>query len=184
MYPAAVAAIVGAAGSFVGLLTGAGVTLKVERDRRTAEHDGELTKALIDYIGALELVAIEISDLPAPSRLEQRLDRIPEGRVGFAARRLLQRVVLGRRYEEVIDLYHSARAEVLLLAPIEMIGQVIALDELLGEWEKERTPELRSRWLTQRDTFRLTAQSTVDKYQGRPYRAGGKTKWPGAPHGR
>lgn len=45
-----VIAIVGAAASFVGLLVGAIVTLKVERDRRATEARSDLARALAKYM--------------------------------------------------------------------------------------------------------------------------------------
>jgi hypothetical protein len=169
-----ITAIVGATASFVGLVVGACMTLKVERDRRTAEARSDLTRALAKYMQACELVSVEIAQLPAPSWIERQVDRIPSRRIGFATQRALSRVVFGRRLEQVRDLYQEARAEVVLLAPIVVIGIALQMDDLFREWEENRTPDWVHKWSALRDELRLTAQTTVDAQLGRAYRAGEK----------
>ena len=168
-----VTAIVGAVASFVGLLVGAGVTLKVEHDRRATEAKSDLTRALAKYMQACELVAIEIAELPESSWMERQVDRVPSRRIGFMVQRLMKRLVFGHR-EQVTDLYQGARAEVVLLAPIVFIGLTLRVEELFHDWEESRSRHWIERWVTLRDELRLTAQSTVDAGLGRPYRTGEK----------
>jgi hypothetical protein len=167
-----IAAIVGAVASAVGLVFGARVTLKVERSRAAATSTLEAVRALVNYIAACELLAIEFGRLPPATWLDRQAERIPTGRAGWATGRIIERLVVGGRWDDLRDRYHVARAEVMLVSPINVITIVLRMDDLYAEWEEKRTPDLGKKWFDIREELRLTAQSTVDKGLGRPYRAG------------
>lgn len=83
-------------------------------------------------------MAIEIAELPQASWLERQVDRIPSRRIGFMAQRLVTRLVFGRRLEQLRDMYQEARAEVVLLAPIVLIGLTLRVEDLFRDWERTR----------------------------------------------
>ncbi|HEY3759763.1 MAG TPA: hypothetical protein VGL37_08370 [Solirubrobacteraceae bacterium] len=162
----AVTGIVGAAASFVGLIVGAFVTLKVARDNQKSAQQVELARALAGYMQATQLVAMELASMPKPTRFERQLDRMPSGRGQFFFNRLLSRVIFGKRHDELRDRYHRASAEVILAAPIPVIDLVREIDDLFSEWEQHPGASLGGPWHEVRRRLRLTAQKAVDEARG------------------
>ena len=160
----------------VGVIIGAGATrLTIRNSARDAQQSAnriELQRALARYIAATELVAIEILSLPASSWIERQADRIPRRRIGFFFNSVAARMVFGRRHDDLRAEYQRARADVVLIGPIEIIGLTMKVDEFFVEWEARRTRDFQQRWSALRDEIRLIAQRTVDEGRGRAYRAG------------
>jgi hypothetical protein len=168
-----VAGLIGALGSLAGVAVGGFVTLKVTREGRTDAQRGELSRALAGYMQATQLVAFEMASMPRSTWLERQVDRLPTGRIHFFFNRLLARLIFGRRHDELRERYYRASAEVVLIAPIEVIGLVREIEAFFNDWERHPdSADLPRRWADVAERLRLTAQSTLDEGQGRPYRAG------------
>lgn len=162
------------AGPLAGVIVGAVGSWRVARSRDTKTEKLELTRALANYMAAAELVAVELDSFPEDSWLEKKIDQwLPVPRRGIAfTQRILARLAFGRQHEELRLRYQQARAELVLIAPIEIIVVVTRIDEFFIEWQTDRGEEMKRKWVGLSDGLRLTAQLTVDKGRGRPYRAG------------
>jgi hypothetical protein len=180
---AIIAAVVGALASLAGVIIGGRITLRIEREQATSAARSELAAALARYMAACDLVSTEISSLPARSWIERQLDRIPNRRIGWAAQRLLARIVIGDRWEKLQDRYWDAYAGVVLLAPTNVISIALRVEDLFAAWEHDRAPgaEWARQWVELQQELRLTAQMTADDGLGRPYRAGERQLVPPRP---
>lgn len=161
-------------GTLAGVAVGGFVTIKVAREGQRDALRGELARALAGYMQATQLIAFEMASMPKTTRLERQLDRLPTGRIHFFFHRLLARVIFGRRHDELRERYYRASADVVLIAPIEVIGLVREIEAFFNDWERRPdSKEMPRRWADLGERLRLIAQSTLDEGQGRPYRAGG-----------
>jgi len=167
-------AVLVGAGPLVGVVIGAWGTARIANAADKRQHRGEITRALANFMAAAELVAVELGSFPADSWLEQWVDRRfpPQRRIGSFVQRLMYRAAFGQRLDDLRRQYQQARAEVVLIAPIQVIGLVTRIDDFLLRWADERGPHMGREWETLSDELRLTAQTTVDQGGGRPYRAG------------
>lgn len=120
--------LVGGLGTLAGVVVGGFITLKVARESQRGTKRTELARALAGYMQATQLVAFEMSSMPKSTWLERQIDRVPTGRIHFFINRLLARMIFGQRHDELRERYYRASAEVVLIAPIEMIGLVREID--------------------------------------------------------
>jgi hypothetical protein len=165
--------ILASAGPLIGVAFGAWGSWRLARSADKKAQRTQIARAFANYIAATELVAVEMSSFPPESRIERQVDRLwPQRRIGFFVNTVLARLAFSDRHYEVRRQYQQARAELVLLAPIEVIALVGNVDDFFLEWSTKRGPEMDRRWLELRDEIRLVGQRTVDEQRGRPYRAG------------
>lgn len=124
----------------IGVGIGAWATSRVTRKSESAVQRTEVTRALANYMAAAELIAVELGSLPEHSRVERIVDRWtrPQRRIGWTTQRLLERAVFGQRWDELRHRYQQARAELVLVAPIQIIGIVSRIDDVFVTWRDER----------------------------------------------
>lgn len=169
----AVTGLAGAVGTLAGVAVGGFVTIKVARESQRDVQRGELSRALAGYMQATQLIAFEMASMPKSTWLERQVDRLPTGRIHFFFNRLLARMIFGQRHDELQERYYRASAEVVLIAPIEVIGLVREIEALFNDWERHAgSTDMPRRWSNLSERLRLVAQSTLDEGQGRPYGAG------------
>lgn len=89
-------------------------------------------------MSASEMIAIEIRGLPAPSRLERQVDRLPMRRIGWVGQAVLGRMAFGRRWDDLRRNFSQAKAELLLVAPVEMIGLVLRVEDHIAAWDQRK----------------------------------------------
>lgn len=160
-------------GPLIGVAIGAWGSARVVNGADRRAQRVELTRALASYLSAAELVAVELAAFPETSWFERQVDRLPkQRRLGFFMQTLIMRLAFGRRHDDRRKLYQDAKANVVLVAPIELIVTVSEVDDVLTAWQTERGPEVEQRWVEALDALRLVSQRTVDEGQGRSYRAG------------
>lgn len=85
--------------------------------------------------------------------------------------RLLERAAVGRRWDELKRRYQQARAELVLVAPIQIIALIRRTDDFFGRWQDERGDNMRRKWSQLSQELRITAQATLGEARGWPYRA-------------
>jgi hypothetical protein len=169
--------------AFAGPLAGVGVgawvtsltTRRAARESERTQRRQDVERALARYMAAIELVTVELGSRPEASWFERQVDRLPRGRAFFFFNSLFARLVFGDRHERIRAEHQRARAEVVLLAPVEIIGLTMEVEEFFLEWQDHRGSDFGARWVELRDRVRLVAQRTVDEGLGRPYRAGETT---------
>lgn len=164
--------------TFVGPLVGVGIGLwgsnRVAKATDRRSERVEITRALANYMAAAELVAVELGSFPEDSWFERKIDHyVPQSRrIGSFVERVMLRIAFGTRLDELRRGYQQARAELVLVAPIRIIGIVSQVDDLFIEWQTTRSDEMKRKWMDRSNGLRLEAQATVDEGRCRPYRAG------------
>lgn len=165
--------IIGAAASLLGVATGGFITWKIARDDRAAMGTASLGRSLSAYLVAIDAVAFELVRTPNTTRFERRLDSLPKGRMHDLGNRFVERVIVGRRFDEVRERLWSARADLQLAAPIEILALLSEVDDFMAEWQRDGNSDERHKgWIELRGRVGLRVRSMVEGNAGRPYRAG------------
>jgi hypothetical protein len=154
------------------VLAGGYISARLRRQSRSEAAEDILRGALAAFMQACELVAFEIADIPAPTWFERQIDRLPRGRFYFFGNRLLARLVFGNRHHSVRSQYFRASADLVLVAPVNIISLALQCDDFFVKWQNAPSREMEIEWTTLREQVRLEAQRAVDRGLGRPYRAG------------
>jgi hypothetical protein len=129
-----------------------------------------LTRALADYIAAASLVSVELGNAAQPNWYQRQLMHLPMFRPGSFLMEVLFRLMTGSRVDDRAREFQRARAEVVLLAPDDVVALVHAVDELFYAWQAKPGPEYWERWIDLKDKLRVEAQRAINERQGRRYR--------------
>jgi hypothetical protein len=155
-------ALITAGTGLAGAAIGGGATYIAHVSQRRGERQDELRAALTAFLYALDVLHLELSQLPKQTRVDRALNRfLSRARnVDFLLGQV-SRHTLGRPAARALDQFLQAQNRLLLVAPREIVATLRATNELLSRSDRRHETQWQADWNANRRQLHVEAHALV-----------------------
>lgn len=155
------AAIISASAALLGALIGGAATYEVARRAEQGRRQDELTAAATALLVAMDLLRIELKQLPRATRSSRRINqfletRLPSVNFGLGA---MARFTVIRPGERALQRFLDAANRLALIAPTSLVLEVGEAAKLLESWDDQDPTEWAEAWNTAKSRLVILARA-------------------------